>query len=149
MFGEQIPTIWTPDEYYGRTTNFQFSINNCFKNFKTCGIRGQSVNNQKCKTCLNEFYFVENTKIALNNLLKVITLMRKKKSHSKCYDKFKTYTKLNTNNIHNYLRYYANHLLYSSTNCLNCKYNDKFVNYEQTECIDTIPSRFYINNTEI
>ena len=36
-----------------------------------------------------------------------------------------------------------------SKNCLNCKSLNKFVNYEKTECIDSIPEGYYINDTEI
>jgi hypothetical protein len=36
-----------------------------------------------------------------------------------------------------------------TTNCLNCKSKNKYVNYEQTECIDEVPKGFYVNDTNI
>ena len=38
--------------------------------------------------------------------------------------------------------------MYNSTNCLDCKYNNKYVNYQQTECIDEVPEGFYVNSTD-
>ena len=28
-FGQEVPTYWRPDEYYGRTFNFEFTIGKC------------------------------------------------------------------------------------------------------------------------
>lgn len=40
---------WIPDEYYGKNICFDFSISNCFVNYKTWEIKGQSINVQKFK----------------------------------------------------------------------------------------------------
>ena len=36
----------------------------------------------------------------------------------------------------------------STTNCLNCKSDNKKVNYDQTECIDDVPDGSYVNDTD-
>ena len=32
MFGEQVPTKWYPEEYFGKTSNFVFIVNDWFDN---------------------------------------------------------------------------------------------------------------------
>ena len=148
MIGEQIPTEWYEDEYYGRTAHFVFTFGDCFKNCKTCITKGSDINNQKCETCLEKYYFVENTQNCFEYPPEGYYFNENKEVHSKCYDKCKTCSKLNTGNIHNCLSCYPNYLLYNSTNCLDCKYRNKYANYEQIECIDSVPDGFYVNNTE-
>ena len=55
MFGQQIPTLWHQDEYYGRTSHFVFTVNDCFDNCKSCSAKGLSINDQKCKVCLDGY----------------------------------------------------------------------------------------------
>ena len=148
IMGEIVPTYWRPDEYYGRTAHFVFTVGECFNNCKTCITKGNDLNNQKCETCLANYYFVEGTKNCFQNPPDGYFFNLDKEVHSKCYDKCKTCSKLNIGKIHNCLSCYPNDLLYNSSNCLNCKYNNKYANYEQTECIDSIPDGFYVNNTE-
>ena len=140
MFGEQIPTSWAPDEYYGRTIEFKFTADiDCFENCDTCTTSGSTLDDQQCDTCKYGFYFVENTKNCFGEPPDGYYFDREKKLYRKCYDKCKTCTKLNIGNIHNCLSCYNNYLLYNSTNCLDCKTQGKYVNYEQTECVDSVP----------
>ena len=150
MFGEQVPTDWYPDEYYGRTIEFKFTVGiDCFENCESCDIKGLSIDDQQCKTCKNGYYFVENTKNCFAQAPDGYYFNRDKTVYSKCYDNCKTCSTINTGKIQNCLSCKENYILYRHTNCLNCKYLNKYVNYEQTECIDSVPDGFYVNDTQI
>ena len=97
---------------------------------------------------MNGFYFDENTEYCFEEPPEGYYFNGEKEVHSKCFNKCKACSKLNEGDIHNCLSCYPNYLLYNSTNCLDCKYRLKYVNYEQTECIDDIPDGYYCNNTE-
>ena len=149
MFGEQIGTDWYPDEYYGRTIEFKFTVGiDCFENCETCSTKGLSLDDQKCTKCKYGFYFVENTNNCFSEPPDGYYFNPDQKVYSRCYDKCKTCSKLNNGKIHNCLSCYANNLFYNTTNCLDCKYLNKYVNYEQLECIDSIPNGYYVNNTQ-
>ena len=148
IYGEEIPFGWKLDEFYGRTTEFKFTVDiDCFENCESCSSKGSSIDDQQCDTCKYGFYLVENTKNCLENAPDGYYLDRDKKIYRRCHDKCKTCTNINIGNIQNCLSCYNNYLLYNSTNCLNCKSQGKYVNYEQTECIDSVPIGFYVNNT--
>ena len=148
IFGENVPKTWNPDEYYGRTAHFEFTIGECFKNCKTCITKGSNSDDQKCEACLDNYYFVEGTKNCFKQAPEGYYLNEEKEVYSKCYDKCKTCSKINNGKNHNCLTCPNKYLLYNNTNCLDCKYNNKYVNYEQTECIDSIPNGYYVNDTE-
>ena len=150
MFGEQVPTEWYPDEYYGRTSHFVFTVNDCFDNCKSCTVKGLSINDQKCKVCLDGYYFVEGTENCFKTAPEGYFFNEEKKVYSKCFERCKTCSgyaivpKASPTNIarfyYNCLSCYENYLLYNSTDCLNCKYLNKYVDYEQYSCIDSIPN---------
>jgi len=147
MIGQEVPTYWRPDEYYGRTSHFTFTVGDCYENCKTCVTKGSDINNQECETCKENYYFIEGTKNCVDNPPDGYYFDEDKKIFTKCYEKCKKCSKMKNGNIHNCLACYTNNLLYNSTNCLDCKFNNKFVNYEQTDCIDEVPSGFYVNDT--
>ena len=131
MFGEIIPTDWYPDEYYGRTIEFKFTAGiDCFENCESCNEKGLSLDDQKCNECKNGFYFVENTKNCFGEPPDGYYFNREKYVYSKCYKTCKACSKINEGNIHNCLVCKENYLFYRHTNCLDCKYNNKYVNYE-------------------
>ena len=150
MFGEQIPTDWYPDEYYGRTIEFKFTVQiDCFENCDRCSSKGLSIDDQKCDTCKNGYYFVENTQNCFGEPPEGYYFNRDKKVYSKCYDSCKACSTINNGIYHNCLSCKNNFLLYRhSSNCLDCKYRNKYVNYEQTDCIDSVPDGYYVNDTE-
>ena len=149
MFGEIIPTDWYPDEYYGRTIEFKFTADiDCYTNCDTCTNKGLSIDDQQCDTCKNGYYFVENTKNCFGEPPEGYYFKSDKKEYSKCYDNCKSCSKINDGSTQNCLSCKDNYLLYKHTNCLDCKYNNKYVNYDQTECIDSIPNGYKVNDTE-
>ena len=90
MFGEEIPTEWYSDEYYGRTIEFKFTSGiDCFENCETCTNKGLSLDDQKCDTCKNGFYFAENTKNCFGQPPDGYYFNRDKKIYSKCYENCK------------------------------------------------------------
>jgi hypothetical protein len=90
MFGEQVPTEWYPDEYYGRTSHFVFTVNDCFDNCKSCTEKGLSINDQKCKVCLDGYYFVEGTENCFEKAPEGYFFNEKNKVYSKCEASCKT-----------------------------------------------------------
>ena len=148
MIGEIVPTYWRPDEYYGRTSRFVFTAGDCFTNCKTCITKGSDINNQKCETCLENYYFVEGTKNCFENPPDGYYLDEEKGVFVKCHEKCKKCSKAKSGKYHNCLSCYEKYILYNNTNCLDCAYNNKYVNYEQTECIDKVPDGFFVNDTD-
>ena len=148
IFGENVPKTPNQDEYYGRTTHFEFTIGECFENCQTCLTKGNNLDDQKCETCTDNFYFIENTKNCFEKPPEGYYFNEEKKEYSKCYDKCKTCSQKNNGNFQNCLTCQENYLLYNSTNCLDCKSKEKYVNYEQTECITSVPDGYYANNTK-
>ena len=147
-FGKDSLTDWIPEEFYGRTSQFEFTMGECFKNCRTCKTKGNDLNEQKCETCLEDYYFIENTNNCFEEPPEGYFFNEEKRKYSKCYDNCRKCTKNKIGNTQNCLSCYNNYLLYQNTNCLNCKYNGKYVNYEQTDCIDSIPDGYYVNDTE-
>ena len=149
MFGEQIPTEWYPDEYYGRTVEFKFTSGiDCFENCDSCTTKGLSLDEQQCDTCRTGFYFVENTKNCFGEAPEGYYYDRDKNIYSKCYESCKVCLIKNEGNSHNCLKCKDNYIMYRQNICLDCKYNGKYVNYEQTDCIDSIPDGYYVNDTK-
>ena len=148
MFGKTVPTDWAPDEFYGRTIEFKFTVDvNCFENCLTCNEEGLTSNDQKCNTCKNGYYFIENTSNCFREIPEGYYFDEAKMVFIKCYDSCKTCNKGNEGNKHNCKECNENYFLYN-TNCLNCNFINKYVNYSQTECIDKIPDGYYVNDTE-
>ena len=91
MFGQSVPTDWYPDEYYGRTIEFKFTVGvDCFENCLTCDEKGLSLNDQKCKTCKNGYYFMENTQNCFGEIPEGYYFNETKKVYIECYSSCKT-----------------------------------------------------------
>lgn len=147
--GEIIKVNWSPDKFTGRKTKFEFTVGNCYKNCATCIDEGISADDQKCESCLEGFYFEENTKNCFKSPNEKYYFNKNKKVFSKCYKDCKTCSDINSGeNIHNCLSCKENYLLYDNSNCLSCKHNNLFTNYEQTSCLQTIPLGYYLSNSE-
>ena len=70
-----------------------------------------------------------------------------KKTYMQCYETCKVCSKKKEGNSHNCIVCKDGYNLFDNSNCLNCKNENKFINYEQTECINDIPEGYYINNS--
>ena len=147
-FGEIGPKNTNQDEYYGRTTHFEFNLGECFENCQTCITKGNNLENQKCEACLSNYYFVENTKNCYEKPPEGYFFNEEKGKYSKCYSNCRTCSQNPNGNIQNCLTCKENYILYNSTNCLDCKYKNRYANYEQTECIDSIPDGYFVNDTK-
>ena len=147
--GQEVPTVWRPDEYYGRTFYFEFTIGKCFDNCMTCKIFGTGIDNQQCDTCIPDYYFVEGTKNCLEDSPEGYYLDEEEEIHKKCYESCKTCTNKKEKNTHNCITCNEGYTLFKNKNCLNCKSINKYINYDQTECIDEIPDGYYVNDTEL
>ena len=149
MFGQQVDTSWLPDEYYGRTIEFKFTVGvDCYENCLTCDEKGVDANDQKCKTCKSGYYFVENTNNCFGEIPEGYYFDESKKVYMECYETCK-FCNGKKNGIYHNCKICKNGLFLSkNTNCLNCKSLNKYINYEQTDCIDAIPEGYYVNDTE-
>ena len=148
MFGEQIPTSWYEDEFYGRTIEFKFTVGiDCFENCETCNEKGVDINDQKCTECKYGYFFVENTNNCFGEIPEGYYFNETKKTYMPCYDSCKVCNKYKEGKSHNCIVCKNNYMFYPNLNCYNCKNENKFLNYEQTECIDIIPEGYYLNDT--
>ena len=148
-FGEDIQATWIMDEYYGKEFNFEFSTGKCFENCMTCKILGKGIEEQGCETCKNHYFFLDGTNNCLNKPPEGYYLDGDEQKYKKCYDSCKTCINKKERNNHNCIICKENYSLFKNKNCLNCKNINKYVNYEQNDCIDNIPDGFFINDTEL
>ena len=147
--GAQISINWNPDKFTGRLTKFKFTVGNCYENCGTCEEEGVSLDNQKCQTCIEGYYFEENTQNCYKTANEGYYFNKNQNIFSKCYKNCKTCDDINIGeSVHNCLTCKYNYLLYNNTNCLNCKYLNYYTNYEQTSCIQFIPNGYYLNDTK-
>ena len=148
MFGQQIPTNWYEDEFYGRTIEFKFTVGiDCFDNCETCEEKGIDINDQKCTQCKYGYYFLENSNNCFGEIPEGYYFNETKKVYMPCYDSCKICNKYKEGNNHNCLLCKNNYIFYPNSNCYNCKTENKYLNYNQTKCIDIIPEGYYINDT--
>ena len=115
----------------------------------TCKKFGNDINNQLCDTCINEFYFVEGTQNCFDEAPEGYYFDENEQKYKKCYETCQTYYKYKKNDNHNCITCKEGYTLFKNKNCLNCKSINKYVNFEQTECIDEIPDGYYLNDTDI
>ena len=153
IFGEYIEDDnenyqWVPEKYYGRETTIKINILNCYKNCLTCTEQSNDEFNQKCSQCLSGYFFEENTHNCYNEPRKGFYYNSNKNIFTQCYDYCETCFAGGNNDKHNCLSCKPERLLYNSTNCLECKKLNLYVEYSQQFCINYIPEGYYINNTE-
>ena len=140
---------WAPDQFSGRNSKFKFTVGHCYENCGTCVEEGININDQKCETCIEDYYFEENTKNCFKEANEGFFFDKNNNIFSRCYKNCKTCDKINEGeNIHNCLSCKENYLLYNNTNCLNCKYYNYYTNYEQNSCLQFIPNGYYLQNNE-
>jgi len=68
---------------------------------------------------------------------------------AKCYDLCETCDKSKEGDKSHCLSCHANYLLYQSTNCLSCKSNGIYADYNQIKCIDVIAKGYFLNNSKL
>lgn len=142
---------FTSLEYIGRYGHFPFNLQHhndfkCHGNCNLCYKSYVSDNEQYCSKCQDNYYFIENTENCFHEPIGYY--FNKEKNvysvcHSlcaKCASKEINSTYMNCLScIDKNYKYYP-----KNKNCLNCP---KYVNYDQTECIDEIPIKYYLSDS--
>ena len=106
-----------------------------------------------CDTCNKDlgFYPVDDTKVCRNTTKEGEYFDEDCKCYKKCYKDCLTCSGKEIDQYHMNCLTCDTSKGYTyftkTTNCLNCKALGKYVNYEQTECIDSVPDGYYVNDT--
>ena len=140
-------------DYMGRNGHFVFNLQHhddfkCHGNCYSCYKSYISDNEQYCIKCINNYYFIENTENCFKDPIGYY-LNPEKNVYSSCHplcayciSKEITSTYMNCLSCRNdNYKYYP-----KNKNCLNCP---KYVNYEQTECLDEIPQKFFLYDSNL
>ena len=155
---EYYPNTSTPEKYLneqktliGKEFKFSFTIEEkieekkCYDNCETCIRPSKDINDQDCIKCKNGFYFKDDTKNCYDKIEYQYYFNKQTNTFSPCYKDCYTCdtkeidsTHMNCLSCHSLYKFYQ-----KSTNCLKCS---KYVNYLQTECIDTIPEGYYLSD---
>ena len=135
-------------EYIGRYGKFIFNLQEhtdfkCHGNCYSCYKGVVSDNEQYCVKCISNYYFIENTENCFKDPIGYY-FNEEKNVYSSCHSSCAYCISKEINNTfmnciscknENY-KYYP-----KNKNCLSCP---KYVNYEQTNCIDEIPDKFFL-----
>ena len=143
--------IYEAKTLIGKEFKYYFSIKDkeddtqCFENCQTCIRPSNNINEQDCITCKKGFYFKDGTNNCYDKIEYQYYFNQETNTFSPCYKDCYT---CNTKEIDsNHMNCLSCHKLYNfyekSKNCLKCP---KYVNYLQTECIDTIPDGYYLSD---
>ena len=138
---------YTLKEFIGKTFTYNFALgkteSKCFQNCEECLYISEDPQNQSCLKCKSGFYFVHNTKNCFDKLETKYYFDSIKKEFYPCYkDCYTCKTKEINSTYMNCETCNSPFKLFEKTkNCLNC---DKYVNFEQTTCINSIPTGYYL-----
>ena len=109
------------------------------------------IEDTNCETCISEYYKIIDTNncIHKDNPLDGYYFDIVQGMFLNCYEKCKTCSENKKNSTYfNCLTCGENNLFYEkSTNCLDCVYLNKFVNYDQNGYIDNIPNGYYLSDS--
>ena len=99
-----------------------------------------------CEQCPKDFYKFENTNCYDKNNPPKYYFFNNEGFFSKCYERCMTCSGFKKNSTYyNCLSCDRNNLFYpKSTNCLDCAFTNKYVNYYQYKCINSIPDGYYL-----
>ena len=156
---EFYPSGALPEKYFdeiktliGKEFKYNFRLSGsseqkqCYKNCETCIRPSEDINNQDCITCKKGFYFKDGTKNCYDEIAYQYYFNEETEKFYPCYsDCYTCKTKEINSTYMNCLSCHNFYKLYEKTkNCLKCT---KYVNYLQTECIDTIPDGYYLSDS--
>ena len=114
----------------------------CYPSCAACFSKSSNEQNHLCIICKPGYYFLEDTFNCYKELDKYYYFDEEKEIFSPCYANCLTCNTKEINSTYmNCLTCDDNYNFYEKTkNCLKCP---KYVNYLQTDCIDTIPDGYY------
>ena len=151
IYGEQKnqESFFSPLNYTGRYGRFNFNIKynynlNCYKNCYSCYKNGESEYEQNCLSCINDYFFIENTQNCFKEPIGYY--LNENQIYSSCYPLCEYCESKAINETYmNCLSFREKDFKFYSKNknCLKCQ---KYVNYDQTECINEIPAGYYLSN---
>ena len=134
---------YEPKTLIGKKVNYTFTIG-CFNSCLSCTENSINPEDQKCSECKPNYYFKINTSNCFSEL-EGYYLDKETKKFLPCYETCKTCsqkeespTKMNCDSCIQSYKLYT-----KSSNCLNCP---RYVNYEQTACLDEIPEGYFLEN---
>ena len=140
---ESQKNYYEPKILMGKQVNFIFSLN-CYSSCLSCIEASNNVNDQKCKECKPNYYFQKDTSNCFSTL-EGYYLDKDSKIFLPCYSLCKTCskkeensTKMNCDSCVQGFKFYSR-----SKNCLKCP---KYVNLEQTGCLDEIPEGYFVDD---
>ena len=148
--------------YAGYYLDDDYKIKKCYYMCKTCSSgpifqKNGEILNMNCDICNNELGFFSINSNPKNCEFKEKIGEYYNKNDNKyyscynncltCYDKEKTISNnivmncLSCNETNGFFLYTKN-----GNNCLNCKLQNQYVNYQQNKCINDIPNGYYLQN---
>ena len=140
--------FYTPKTILGKKINYQFRLSHCYDSCQQCISFSEDENNHKCISCRDGFYFIEGTNNCYDKIENKYYFDKDKKVFLPCYKdclscsgKENSPKEMNCLSCENEFKYYN-----VSKNCLKC---EKYVNFEQNECIDEIPEGYYLEDKEL
>ena len=140
---ESYKNYYKPKTLIGKNVNYKISLK-CYPSCLTCNDSSIDPQNHKCIECQPNFYFLKNTTNCFSEL-EGHYLDEDSKVFLPCYSMCKTCSKKEESPIKmNCLScYYPSKYYIRSTNCLNCP---RYVNYEQTDCLDEVPEGYFVDD---
>ena len=139
--------FYEPKTLMGRKVNFKFRLSKCYDSCETCTALSEDENDQKCIKCREGFYFKEGTNNCYDKIDSKYYFDEDTKMFSPCYQDCYTCSYKGDSKAMNCLTCdYNLHYYNKSKNCMNCT---KYINYEQNECIETIPDGYYLEDSEL
>ena len=142
---------YTQKTFMSRIFTYNFALNKaetkCFQNCEECQYVSDDINSQNCLKCKPGFYFVYSTRNCFDKLEHNYYFDKVSKQFYPCYkDCYTCSTKEFNSTYMNCLTCLSPFKFYEKNkNCLKC---NKYVNFEQTQCIDTIPNGYYLQDKE-
>ena len=140
--------FYKPELLLGKKLNFKFRLSDCFDSCQSCTELSEDENNQKCIKYRTGFYFKEGTNNSYDKIEGKYYFDEETHMFSPCFDdcltcssKAISSTQMNCLTCDYNLKYYN-----KSKKCLNCT---KYANYEQNDCIETIPDGYYLADEEL
>ena len=137
--------FYEPKIFAGKKINYRFSLSACYESCSTCEEFSEDENDHKCLSCKEGFYFLDGTKNCYDKIDTKYYLDENTKKFLPCYKDCLTCSTKEENELNmncltceNDLNFYN-----KSKNCMKCP---KYINFEQNECIETIPDGYYLDN---